>query len=61
MDFGLHILLFFTKNFKLLHLYIFHCKFGLNFFSLVDDDEVLVVICFLTFVKLLKVFFKQNL
>lgn len=46
MDFGLHILLFFTNNFKLLHLYIFHCKFGLNFFSLVDDDEVLVVIFF---------------
>ncbi len=42
-------------------IFIFHCKFGLIFFSLVDDDEVLVVICFLTFVELLKMFFKQNL
>jgi hypothetical protein len=33
----------------------------LIFFSLVDDDEVLVVVYFLTFIELLKVFFKQNL
>ncbi len=39
----------------------FHCKIGSIFFSLMDDDEVLVVVYFFTFVELFfKVFFKQN-
>jgi hypothetical protein len=32
-----------------------------TFFSLMDDDEVLVVVYFLTFIELLKVFFKTKL